>query len=83
MTNRLPSFFRLEAMSSNDAWGILQQRADALRAERQDILDGHIFPWGRATKRGILESNRRKLKRVYAAANDLGCHVGQPDAPNP
>lgn len=81
--SRLPSYRQLQAMSAYDAWQVLQIQADNLRTERDGLLGGNIRPWGKTTRRSALESNRRRLKRVYCAADDLGVHVGQPDTPEP
>lgn len=79
MIDRLPSYRQLQTMSAYDAWQILQVQADGLRSEHDGLISGHIRPWGKTTRRAALESNRRRLQRVYRAAHDLGVHVGQPD----
>lgn len=80
---RLPSYRQLQAMSAFDAWQVLQSLAESMRDERDGLLEGHIRVCGRMSRRAALESVRRRLQRVYRAANDLGVHVGQPDPGEP
>lgn len=78
--SRLPSRRHLELMSSQDRWQDLQQLADDIRTEHADVLSGNIKPWGKTNRQKLLTSARRRLHRVYAAADNFGCHVGQPDS---
>lgn len=65
--NRLPSRQILADMSDGNRWSTLDVFARDLRRE----LDDAQTPRHR-------RDVRRKLDRVYAAANDFGDFVGQP-----
>lgn len=66
--NRLPSRRTLSGMSNDNRWSTLDAFARDLRRELDDAQ----------TARHRRDA-RRKLDHVYAAANDFGDFVGQPD----
>jgi len=70
---RLPSRNKLDSMHWQDGIAILDAEANKTR----DTI-AHIF-----MHKGYLDrydnSLRRRLKRIYAIANDYGTYVGQPD----
>ena len=66
--NRLPARKTLASMSAGNRWSTLEAFARDLRRELDD-----------AQTTRHRHDVRRKLDRVYAAANDFADLVGQPD----
>ena len=76
--NRLPSRQTLAAMSAENRWSPL----DAFAREVRDEIDAFdcdlVVSVGGTPVATYLRYARRKLKRVYAAADHFGDYVGQP-----
>jgi hypothetical protein len=77
--NRVPSIRQLDVMSAVDRDLILESWVNELREERQAILSGDIQPWNGATRRSILDSNRRRLKRIYTLGDRFDVKLSQPE----
>jgi hypothetical protein len=66
---RLPALKKLESMHPQNAWDILDAEANKTR----DSIAHDVLLHGNASK-----GERRRLKRIYAIADDLDLYVGQP-----
>jgi len=71
MMKRLPSISQLDRLSPMDQFRLLDVWAHELQSERDGILSGWITPWNGATRASILTSNRRRLKRLHALADEF------------
>ncbi len=70
---RLPARKKLEDMHWQNAWTILDVEANNTRdaIAHEFLRSGQLGRWDRTL--------RRRLRNIYAVANDLGHYVGQPD----
>jgi len=75
----LPRKSVLVRMSNENRHTILGLFATEIRVEIEGLQSGYIMPWNGATRSGLLQSARRRLQRVYSAADHFGDYVGQPD----
>jgi hypothetical protein len=73
--SRLPSAAQLDQMTPINQWSLLDKFAADLSDERVGILSGSIMPWGGATRRSILNSNRMRIKRLRAIATEFNVGI--------
>ncbi len=77
--SRLPSHTILADMSEGNRWSTLDAFARDLRDELRLIDEGAVTSFDGKPLSEHRRDARRKLDRVYAAADDFGDFVGQPD----
>lgn len=70
--SRIPSVEILLNMSAYDRFTMLGICYKEITTEREQILSGYIMPWGKTTRRHLLDSNRKRLKRITRLCDEFG-----------
>lgn len=74
---RLPSSKTLEAMPQSNRHEILSVFARDVQYELDGLQSGAIVMAGSASRREAIKNAKRRLARVYKAADRYGLYVGQ------